>query len=59
MKQKLQPSPLTPLPKGEGKQKFSKKVQKKFLDYFKAKDKLSKIEKEYFEKTYKYVKLIK
>jgi hypothetical protein len=41
------------------KQSFPKEVQKKFLDYFKAKDKPSQVEKDFFEKAYKYVKLIK
>jgi hypothetical protein len=47
------------LPKGEGKQRFSKDTQEKFLNYFKSKNTLSLIEKEFFEKTYKYVNLIK
>jgi hypothetical protein len=41
MKQKFsKPSPLIPFPlvKGE-KQTFTKKLQKRFLEYFKAKDK--------------------
>jgi hypothetical protein len=41
------------------KQKFSKLQQKKFLDYFKARDKPWKIEYELLEKTYKYVNKIK
>jgi hypothetical protein len=41
------------------KQKFSKKLQKRFLEYFKAKDKPWKIEKTFYEKTYKYVNIIK